>query len=146
MDFEDVNYLSDVDLFELPEKLPDFIKEILDNKWLSQDEKINFMKRFGNRYLIDEKFRKLTAFCRFVFMNGEYIGAVKDKLTVIPMFRNLYVDELVTQLQFDVIFSEFCPKAIFTPYIEDLIYNLLTSNGIIITPNHSRKMFKNMKK
>ncbi len=54
--------------------------------------------------------------------------------------------QLLENIRFDVIFSEFCPKDVLNPYVEELLYNLLKEDGVIITPSYNMKIFKNMKK
>lgn len=54
---------------------PDFMDKIFSNNEVTSTGCIDFLERFGLRYISSEEFRKLSENVSFLFINGKYIGA-----------------------------------------------------------------------
>lgn len=48
------------------------------------------------------------------------------------------LEENLYKIKFNIIFSEYCPYTIFTKETQEIIYNILTNNGLLITPNYNQ--------
>ena len=68
------NNYDDVDLknYDLPNDIPYFMRFILFYRDVSDEGKIEFMKRFGHKYLTSKQFRMLSYGCVILFVNKEF--------------------------------------------------------------------------
>lgn len=77
----ELNEIEDTDLFfadPLPENCPQFIKNILESNKITEEGKLKFIGMFAVRYIKSETFRQITENCKFMFLNGNYIGIYKN--------------------------------------------------------------------
>lgn len=97
-------------------------KSFVKNKWTEFLSKIIYTNEYNPYFLGENLFEKLP-----YRINGK-----------LDDIKNL---NFLNDIKFDAIFLEFCPNFILNYKIQKIIYNLLTENGIIISPNYSNLKF-----
>ena len=73
----------DAENYNLPKNMPHFMEFIFYYIYVSPEGKKEFLKRFGHKYFISEKFRIITHGCVIVFMNKEFYRIFPNNESVV---------------------------------------------------------------
>ena len=101
--YKPIDYSQYFDINDLPERddeelanaplhtMPEFMKVIIYAICVNDDGKIDFMRKFGIRYLSDPDFRLITEDCVFPFVGGNYCGAYESDSKALTIAQELNI-------------------------------------------------------